>query len=133
MKKKLIIFFVLFFQFNFAIANTKIAFIDMNKVISNSKPGSSIMKQLSDINSVNLSKFESEAKKLKEQEAKIVAQKNILSEAKRKESVAKRQGIKKKNKKIIQVEHAPYKLSWRTKEGMFLCLKNLGITVCEKT
>ena len=40
---------------------------------------------------------------------------------------------KKKNKKIIQVEHAPYKLSWRTKEGMFLCLKNLGITVCEKT
>ena len=81
MKKKLIIFFVLFFQFNFAIANTKIAFIDMNKVISNSKPGSSIMKQLSDINSVNLSKFESEKKKLKEQEAKIVAQKNILSEA----------------------------------------------------
>ena len=80
MKKKIIIFFVLFFQFNFAIANTKIAFIDMNKVISTSKPGSSMLMQLNDINKINLNKFKNETKKLKEQESKLILQKNILSE-----------------------------------------------------
>ena len=89
MKKILIIFFIFLFQFNFAIASTIIAFIDMNKIIVTSKPGSSIMKQLRDINSVNLSKFKSETKKLKEQEAKIVAQKNILSEADFRDNIKK--------------------------------------------
>ena len=89
MKKILIIFFIFLFQFNFAIANTIIAFIDMNKIIATSKPGSSIMKQLRDINSVNLSKFKSETKKLKEQEAKIVSQKNILSETDFRDNIKK--------------------------------------------
>ena len=80
MKKILIIFFILFFQFNFAIANTKIAFIDMNKVISTSKPGSSMLSQLNDINKTNLNKFKNETKKLKEKESKLILQKNILSE-----------------------------------------------------
>ena len=34
MKKILIIFFIGIFQYNFALANTKIVFIDMDKVIS---------------------------------------------------------------------------------------------------
>ena len=80
MKKVVIIFFIYFFQFNFALANTTIAFIDMDKVISISKPGSSIMSQLNIISSQNSKKFESEAKKIKEQENKIISQKNILSE-----------------------------------------------------
>ena len=80
MKKILIIFFILFFQFNFAIANTKIAFIDMNKVISSSKPGSSMLSQLNEINKTNLNKFKNETKKLKEKEGKLILQKNILSE-----------------------------------------------------
>jgi len=79
MKKVLIIFFIGIFQYNFALANTKIVFIDMDKVISISKPGSFIMNQLRDINSINLNKFKSEAKKLTEQEAKLISQKNILS------------------------------------------------------
>ena len=80
MKKVVIIFFIYFFQINFVIANTSIAFIDMDKVISLSKPGSSIMSQLNTLSSQNSKKFESEAKKIKEQEAKIISQKNILSE-----------------------------------------------------
>ena len=70
----------MFFQFNFAIANTKIAFIDMNKVISSSKPGSSMLSQLNEINKTNLNKFKNETKKLKEKEGKLILQKNILSE-----------------------------------------------------
>ena len=80
MKKVFIIFFIYFFQINFVIANTSIAFIDMDKVISLSKPGSSIMSQLNSLSSQNSKKFESEAKKIKEQETKLISQKNILSE-----------------------------------------------------
>ena len=80
MKKVFIIFFIYFFQINFVIANTSIAFIDMDKVISLSKPGSSIMSQLNTLSSQNSKKFESEAKKIKEQETKLISQKNILSE-----------------------------------------------------
>ena len=80
MKKVVIIFFIFFFQINFVIANTSIAFIDMDKVISLSKPGSSIISQLNSLSSQNSKKFESEAKKIKEQETKLISQKNILSE-----------------------------------------------------
>ena len=80
MKKVVIIFFIYFFQINFVIANTSIAFIDMDKVILLSKPGSSIMSQLNTLSSQNSKKFESEAKKIKEQETKLISQKNILSE-----------------------------------------------------
>ena len=80
MKKVFIIFFIYFFQINFVIANTSIAFIDMDKVLSLSKPGSSIMSQLNSLSSQNSKKFESEAKKIKEQETKLISQKNILSE-----------------------------------------------------
>jgi len=89
MKKKLIIFFIIFFQLNFVNANIKIVFIDMNKVISTSKPGSSIMNQLKDINSKNSNKFKSEAKKLKEQETKLISQKNIISDADFKKNIDK--------------------------------------------
>ena len=80
MKKVVIIFFIYFFQINFVIANTSIAFIDMDKVILLSKPGSSIMSQLNTLSSQNSKKFESEAKKIKEQETKLISQKKILSE-----------------------------------------------------
>ena len=80
MKKILLGFFICFFQFNFANANTTIAFIDMDKIISISKPGSSIISQLKAINLKNSKIFESNAKKLKEQETKLISQKNILSE-----------------------------------------------------
>ena len=80
MKKVVIIFFIYFFQINFVIANTSIAFIDMDKVISLSKPGSSIKSQLNTLSLQNSKKFESEAKKIKEQETKLISQKNILSE-----------------------------------------------------
>ena len=81
MKEILIGFFICAFQFNFAIANTAIAFIDMDKIILTSKPGSSIVSQLKDINLKNSKIFESNAKNLKEQETKLISQKNILSES----------------------------------------------------
>jgi len=80
MRKIFIILFIYVFQFNITLANTTISFIDMDKVISTSKPGLSIIKQLNNINKKNSIKFENDGKKLKEKEAKLISQKNILSE-----------------------------------------------------
>ena len=80
MKKILIILFIYVLHADFAIANITIAFIDMDKIISTSKPGSFILRQLSDINLKNSTKLENDAKKLKKQKIKLISQKNILSE-----------------------------------------------------
>ena len=81
MKKIIIIFFIYFFQLSFAIANTSLVFLDMEKVLETSIAGSSIISQLNNINSKNLNKFKSDSKKLKYQENKLISQKNILSKA----------------------------------------------------
>ena len=80
MKRIIIIFLIYIFQFNFANANTTIAYIDMDKTISTSKPGFYIISQLKDINLKNSKMLENNAKKLKEKETKLISQKNILSE-----------------------------------------------------
>ena len=81
MKKIFLILFIYFFQTNFVLANTKIAFIDMDKIMSNSIPGASIIKQLKDINNKNSKKLQNESKRLKEKEIKLISQKKILSES----------------------------------------------------
>ena len=73
----LIIF--LFFT-NQAFTEQKIAFINMDKIISTSKPGSSILKQLTDLSNKNLKFLKNEEKKFKEKETKLISQKNIISE-----------------------------------------------------
>ena len=69
----------LFFT-NQVFSEQKIAFIDMDKVISTSKSGSSILKQLTDLNDKNLKFLKNEEKKFQEKETKLISQKNIISE-----------------------------------------------------
>ena len=73
----LVIFLMLINQ---AFSEPKIAFIDMDRVISSSKSGSSILKQLTDLNNKNLKFLKNEEKKFKEKETKLISQKNIISE-----------------------------------------------------
>ncbi|MDC0619513.1 OmpH family outer membrane protein [Candidatus Pelagibacter ubique] len=78
-------FFLPLFLFFFiicspAMADQKIVFVDMDRLVSASKPGSSIFKQLKDINNKNLNFLKNEEKKFKEQEKKLIAQKNIITE-----------------------------------------------------
>ena len=70
-------------------AEQKIVFVDMDSLISVSKPGSSIFNQLKDINNKNLDLLKKEEKKFKEKEKKLIAQKNIISEADFKKNVDK--------------------------------------------
>ena len=81
MKKLLssILVFFLFFT-NTAFSEQKIAFIDMEKVISISKPGSSILEQLTVRNNKNLKFLKDEEKKFQDKETKLISQKNIISE-----------------------------------------------------
>ena len=58
----------------------KIVFVDMDRLVSASKPGSSIFNQLKDINNKNLNFLKEEEKKFKEKEKKLITQKNIISE-----------------------------------------------------
>jgi outer membrane protein len=75
----LILIFFLFFT-NQAFSEQKIAFINMEKVISTSKSGVSILKQLTDLKNKNSKFLKEEEKKFKEKEKKLISQKNILSE-----------------------------------------------------
>ena len=82
MKKLLSSILVIFLFFtNQVFSEEKIAFIDMDIVISTSKSGSSILKQLTDLNNKNLKFLKDQEKKLKDKETKLISQKNIISEA----------------------------------------------------
>ena len=53
----------------------------MDKVISTSNPGLSILKQLNNVNNKNSTILSKEENQLKEKEKKLITQKNIISEA----------------------------------------------------
>ena len=52
----------------------------MDKILSTSESGSSILKQLTDLNNKNSKFLKNEKKKFQEKETKLISQKNILSE-----------------------------------------------------
>jgi outer membrane protein len=72
---------ILLFFANVAISEQKIAFINMDKVISTSKPGISIIEQLTDLKNKDSKFLKEEEKKFKEKEKKLISQKKIISEA----------------------------------------------------
>ena len=81
MKKLISSILVIFLLFiNQSFSEPKIVFIDMDKIISTSKSGSSILKQLTNLNKKNLKFLKDEEKKFKEKETKLISQKNIISE-----------------------------------------------------
>ena len=73
--------FILFIIFLSPVSSEqKIVFVDMDKVVTSSNAGSSIFKQLKKINDKNITFLKNEEKKFKEEEKKIISQKNIISE-----------------------------------------------------
>tara|TARA_B110000285_G_C14792991_1_gene453893 strand:+ start:164 stop:685 length:522 start_codon:yes stop_codon:yes gene_type:complete len=71
---------VFLFFINPVVAEQKIAFINMDKVISTSNSGISILDQLTNLKNKNTKFLENEEKKFKEKETKLISQKNIISE-----------------------------------------------------
>ena len=88
MKKNYLIFQIIFLFFTqFAIANSSIVYIDMDNVMSKSVAGKSILKQLNDINNKASQQFKKTENNFKDQEKKIIAQKNLLSEVEYKKKI----------------------------------------------
>ena len=85
LSSSILVIFLLFT--NQAYSEQKIAFINMDSVLSTSKSGVSILKQLTDLNNKNLKFLKDEEKKFKEKETKLISQKNILSEAEFKKKI----------------------------------------------
>ena len=81
MKRFLLSVFFIFFFSNNVICEEKIAFIDMDRVISKSNSGVSILEQLNKSNKENVIFFKKEEKKLEEKKTKLISQKNIISES----------------------------------------------------
>ena len=73
--------FIFIIFFNKVNAEQKIAFLNMDQVISKSNAGSSILKQLNKLNDKNLSSLNKIEKNIKEKETKLISQKNIFSES----------------------------------------------------
>ena len=76
--KFLFLFFIINF-FSFSNADDKVAYIDMDLILSQSNASKSLLNQLSEIENINFKNFESNEKKLKDDENKILSSKNILS------------------------------------------------------
>ena len=74
------IFLIYFLFINTAKSEQTIAFIDMDRIITTSNSGSSIFKQLKNINNKNLKFLKTEEEKFKKKEAKLISQKKIISE-----------------------------------------------------
>ena len=73
--------FVIFFNFFSLISNadSKIAYIDIDKILSISKPAKSLFNQLKENEKIELDSLKLEEKKFKEEENKIISSQNIIS------------------------------------------------------
>ena len=82
MKKFFLINIIIFTIFlNTVNAEQKIVFLDMDRIVSNSNSGLSIIKQLKDLSDKNLTILNKQEKNFKEKEKKLISQKNIISES----------------------------------------------------
>jgi len=107
MKKtfKYLIFISSFFFSNIALSNNNIYYIDMNFIMNNSLAGKSIVNQLDIKKKFNFDSFKKEETDLKNEETKLLSQKNILDKDEFKEKVIlfkeKVSKYKKKRNKIL--------------------------------
>ena len=79
--KYLVKFFVItasLFFITYSYADTKLAFIDMDKILNESKAGKTATLELNELNKKNLEILQKTEKKLKEDEAKLIAKRNLM-------------------------------------------------------
>ena len=79
LKNFFLIIFCLFFFISFSFADTKIAYINIDLILSKSEPSKSLFSQLKVIEDKKLEVLKKDEINLKEEESKILKTKNILS------------------------------------------------------
>ncbi len=78
-KKILFIIFFVFLNFKFAIAEEKIAFINLDLVFQNSKDGKNIVQKLEEFKKKKLTSLKLKENEILKNEKTLLSQKNILS------------------------------------------------------
>ena len=71
---------IIFFQLNQVYAAENIVYLDIEKLIHSSEAGKIIDERLKKNHKINLEIFETKEKELKNEESKIISQKNIINE-----------------------------------------------------
>ena len=88
--KKIFTILIVMLSFNtFSYSQDKIVYLDLDKVVSNTKVGKSIIDKLEKSKQAALQKFEKKEKDLKKIEDEIKKQKNIISEEELKKKLVK--------------------------------------------
>ncbi len=112
-KLYLIIFLILNFEYSFA--EEKIAYIDINYILSNSEVGQSISKHINNIKEKKFNNLKLIEKQLSEKEESLIKKKNIIEKSefeKEINSLKKEIAEYRNNKKNINIEIEKKKLSY---------------------
>ena len=78
--KFILIIILTIFKFEIALANEKIAFIDLNFILNNSIAGKSINSFINDLSKEKNKDFEVIESEIKEDENELISKKNIIEE-----------------------------------------------------
>ena len=97
---KIICFILALINFNTLKANETIVYIDINKLMSNSLVGKSLIKKIKIYEEKNSKKFDKVIKNLRSEEKKLISQKNVLDKVE----------FEKKYKKL-EIDFSEYKKS----------------------
>ena len=112
----LLIFIFKFFFLNIAYSNEKIAYLDIDFIVSNSLAGKSIAEQVQNNRKIKLEKFNKIERELKNEENEIMTQRNILSkeEFEKKINILKKKiddYRKEKKNEVDKLNNQRYKLT----------------------
>ena len=78
--KKYLFFFFLLSTLNYAYADDKIVYLDINLILNNSKAGKYLNSELQNLNNKNIEEFMKIESSIKSEDDKLSKQKNILNE-----------------------------------------------------
>ena len=76
---KIFVITYLFFGINISFADTKVVYVDMNRILTESKVGLYVEKHLTDIHKGNLDKFKKSEESLKKDEIDLISKRNIMN------------------------------------------------------
>ena len=124
------LFFLCFFLFSLkSYSLDQVVIVDIDFLLNNSKAGKNIQDQLKKINDARIKEIKSKDKSFKDKEAKLIAQKNILSEQEfaKKVNELKKEVIKSNSLRQKEMEQSNKKRN----DALSKLLKEINILLIE--
>ena len=124
------LFFLCFFLFSLnSYSLDQVVIVDIDYLLNNSKAGKNIQEQLKKINDARIKEIKSKDKSFKDKEAKLIAQKNILSEQEfaKKVNELKKEVIKSNSLRQKEMEQSNKKRN----DALSKLLKEINILLIE--